>query len=209
MSKKASFGFSFTAGNDDDDDDDSESVSSSSSNNKSSNSSSKSSSSIDMVLNRPLLSNSSKKKYTTDIKNIIQQLSLDLDNRNKNQEDFMISRESLSELSEIISDIQTYKCTIEALERKRDQGDICDPKCNSNIDFNKNITSTKRKLIIRILQYIDKMAEIFGDVADKYRARLCRIIAKVQKYGCKGLVSPTVMLSDTEFIKDLIQKLND
>ena len=167
MSKKASFGFSFTAGNDDDDDDDSESVSSSSSNNKSSNSSSKSSSSIDMVLNRPLLSNSSKKKYTTDIKNIIQQLSLDLDNCNKNQEDFMISRESLSELSEIISDIQTYKCTIEALERKRDQGDICDPKCNTNIDFNKNINSTRRKFITRILAYIDKMAEIFGDVADK------------------------------------------
>ena len=147
MSRKASFGFSFTAENDDDDDDDeSESASSSSSNNKSNNSSSKSSSSIDMVLNRPLLSSSTKKRYEEklNIKNIIEQLSLDLDNRNKNQEDFMISRESLSELSEIISDIQTYKCTIEALERKRDQGDICDPKCNNNIDFDKNIQNTKQ-----------------------------------------------------------------
>ena len=53
------------------------------------------------------------------------------------------------------------------------------------------------------------MAEIFSSIAQKYRQRLCRIIVKVQKYGCHGLVEPFVLINEISYIQHFIQTIND
>ena len=151
---------------------------------------------------------SSSFKASEIIENILNDACAHIDDRKRNPEDFKLSARHKIELNELLTNLRTYHCTIETLEKKRNSIDICDPKCK-NIDFNKSIHTTKQKLISTIISYIDKMAEIFSSISQKYRQRLCRIIVKVQKYGCHGLVEPFVLINEISYIQHFIQTIND
>ena len=138
---------------------------------------------------------------------ILHEAIIHIDDRKIHPEDFKLSPISLNELRELITNIKTYRCTIEALEKKRDTVDVCDPKCKT-IDFDKAIANTTKKLINNTVTYLDKMAEICSGFSHKYKQRLCRIISKIQKYGCKGLADPIVILNEIDQIQTIIDVLN-
>ena len=75
---------------------------------------------------------------------ILHEAIIHIDDRKIHPEDFKLSPISLNELRELITNIKTYRCTIEALEKKRDTVDVCDPKCKT-IDFDKAIANTTKK----------------------------------------------------------------
>ena len=202
MARKASFGFSFTAGKDkDDDDDESSSLLSSSYKGKSS------SSSVTANLIKPSLL--SKKKDKTEFQNFIKELAENLDNRNKHSEDFNLPRTSQIDYNDTVHDLQTCQCTIEQLERKLNNRDVCDVRCNSDEVIIKSIRNQKKKQARYIVSYIDKGCDNFDTLGGNYRTRLCRTLSKIQKYGCKGLMSPALLLSDNLITEDIITRLNE
>ena len=141
MARKASFGFSFTAGKDKDDDDDDESSSLLSSSYKGKSSSS----SVTANLIKPSLL--SKKKDKTEFQNFIKELAENLDNRNKHSEDFNLPRTSQIDYNDTVHDLQTCQCTIEQLERKLNTRDVCDVRCNSDEVIIKSIKAQKKNTV--------------------------------------------------------------
>ena len=64
-------------------------------------------------------------------------------------------------------------------------------------------------MISTIISYIDKIADIFSSIAQKYIQCLCCIIVQIQKYGCHGLVEPFVLINEISYIQHFIQTINN
>ena len=154
-------------------------------------------------------SSADKKKQNSLRKKTLKEIVSPIDDHTKCPKELKVPEDLLRDLKGIIANIMSLRC------KAKNIFDSIVGLCNRNrgVDDYENKTRALRMIlenaITEIERYVDKLVEIHLAVSQNSITRVCRVLRRIERMHCHGVLPMGNLLKDMGFVYSLVELINE